>query len=200
MSVIGGEVLVLSKDFCPAYITTLQSAVNYLFLRKAKIFVENYGFLDFEEWVEMSEFIIEMHRDEGEEIPYIQGVSRRLIKPFVIVLTNGVFEGEKKLSFSKKLLIIRDENTCQYCGKKLSKNTRSIDHVIPKSRGGKTVWTNVVLCCKKCNMKKGGRTPEEAGMKLLKKPKVPTIIEILLKYIEGREEKRYWELFLKRPF
>ncbi len=74
----------------------------------------------------------------------------------------------KGLSFSKKNIMRRDNYTCQYCG--IRENMLTVDHVIPKSRGGGTSWTNVVVACKPCNLKKGSRTAVEAGMPLKKKP------------------------------
>ncbi|NIR52078.1 HNH endonuclease, partial [candidate division KSB1 bacterium] len=77
----------------------------------------------------------------------------------------------KVVSFSKKNILRRDDFTCQYCGNQ--ENPLTVDHIIPKSRGGKTTWTNVVVACKPCNMKKGSRTASEANMLLKKKPVQP---------------------------
>lgn len=83
-----------------------------------------------------------------------------------------------KVPFSKKNVISRDENICQYCGIKDSKLT--IDHIIPLSRGGKTNWENCVASCKKCNNMKDRRTPKEARMTLKRQPYQPTIMEFLI--------------------
>lgn len=79
-----------------------------------------------------------------------------------------------KPKWSKKRLFIRDGNSCGYCGK----TANTIDHVIPRSHGGQSTWTNTVASCFKCNSKKGARTPAEAGMKLLVVPRVPSWHEI----------------------
>jgi hypothetical protein len=76
--------------------------------------------------------------------------------------------------FSKKKLFLRDNGLCAYCGK--SANT--VDHVLPRSQGGTTIWENTVASCLKCNHKKGSRTPKEANMKLLQKPFVPSWYDI----------------------
>lgn len=73
-------------------------------------------------------------------------------------------------SISRKGIILRDRNACQYCGKYLAGKDLTIDHVIPKSRGGSTTWLNAVSCCFPCNNRKGSKTPEEANMPLLRKP------------------------------
>lgn len=79
---------------------------------------------------------------------------------------------------SSNLIYKRDNWTCQYCGKKVNRETASIDHVYPQSRGGQTTWTNCVCACKQCNGKKRDRTPEEAGMPLLRIPQIPNFEEI----------------------
>lgn len=83
-----------------------------------------------------------------------------------------------RMKFSRKNVVIRDNSQCQYCGIKLGKSSGTLDHVIPRSRGGKTDYLNCVLCCKECNNSKGDKTPTEAGMKLLQKPKKPTFITL----------------------
>ena len=77
----------------------------------------------------------------------------------------------KNISFSKKNILRRDNFTCQYCGNK--EQLLTVDHIVPKSRGGSTTWSNVVVACKPCNLKKGNQTAIEAGMKLFKKPSKP---------------------------
>ena len=83
-----------------------------------------------------------------------------------------------KVPYSKRNILARDENTCQYCNTKGSKLT--IDHIIPASRGGKSTWENCVAACKKCNNVKDNKTPREARMRLIKQPHQPTIMEFLL--------------------
>lgn len=78
--------------------------------------------------------------------------------------------------FKKKILFNRDGWSCQYCGKKLILNNMTIDHIIPKCKGGKTTWRNCVVCCKSCNKIKGAKLPHEANMTLLKKPVEPRVI------------------------
>lgn len=80
-------------------------------------------------------------------------------------------------SFSRRSIALRDDFLCQFCGIKVGKSA-TIDHVIPRSRGGKTDYSNCVWCCSVCNNKKGNRTPTEAGMKLLRQPKRPTFLAL----------------------
>ena len=76
---------------------------------------------------------------------------------------------------TRKNIYLRDGNTCQYCGRKLSGNELTLDHIIPKSRGGRNSWDNMVSCCQDCNRRKDDRTPEEAGMPLLHRPLPATV-------------------------
>ena len=92
--------------------------------------------------------------------------------PAVIRVLNIVKRSKRRgISFSKKNILRRDNFTCQYCG--VSNYCLTVDHVLPRSRGGKSNWINVVAACKPCNLKKGNQTPSERGMRLLQKPSKP---------------------------
>ena len=91
--------------------------------------------------------------------------------PTVIRLRKYIKVPYKEIPLTRRNLMYRDHFACQYCGAKT--NDLTIDHVIPSSRGGNDTWDNVVACCQKCNVKKGNRTPKEAGMHLLKHPRTP---------------------------
>ena len=93
--------------------------------------------------------------------------------PSVIVLKTVVKFISTGIRPSRNNILWRDKNQCQYCGVIESPRDMTIDHVIPRSRGGENTWSNLVTCCKRCNQKKGNRTPEEANMSLLNKPVKP---------------------------
>jgi len=99
--------------------------------------------------------------------------------PSVIYVKKNVFAYRSALPVCKKNIYSRDRGKCQYCGKNLAFNEVTIDHVIPKSQGGPMHWHNVVLACQPCNNGKGPRTPKQAGMKLLSKPKSFTYSDLL---------------------
>jgi 5-methylcytosine-specific restriction endonuclease McrA len=108
----------------------------------------------------------------------IRGVGKVFRAPAVMVLVKvvrSVYRG--KVPFSKKNVLFRDRFTCVYCGHK--EKPLTIDHVIPLSRGGKTNFDNCVACCKKCNNRKGDRSPREVGMHLIRRPYQPTISEFI---------------------
>ncbi|MCA1630800.1 MAG: HNH endonuclease [Acidobacteria bacterium] len=91
--------------------------------------------------------------------------------PSVIRLTEYIHIPFKNRSLSRKNILLRDHSTCQYCGKGLPPSELTLDHVHPRSRGGESSWDNLVACCKRCNHRKGSRTPEEAGMHLVRRPR-----------------------------
>jgi len=93
--------------------------------------------------------------------------------PRTIKLTYNVAIPELELPFSRENIFARDNYTCQYCGMEFKSSDLTLDHVFPKSRGGKDDWGNIVACCKHCNQKKSNRTPDEANMPLLSEPKKP---------------------------
>jgi hypothetical protein len=105
-----------------------------------------------------------------EEFIEIKTTSGIFKLPMHVILKNYVYIPRRELSPSRKNIFRRDNHTCQYCKVSLNSENCTIDHVMPRSRGGRHVWENVVSCCLKCNRKKGNRTPQEANMTLLNTP------------------------------
>lgn len=93
--------------------------------------------------------------------------------PSVIRLTYKINIQNKELAYCRENIFVRDNYTCQYCGKKFPVSELTLDHVYPKSRLGPDIWENIVTCCKKCNQYKADRTPKEAKMKLYRRPYRP---------------------------
>ncbi len=117
--------------------------------------------------------------------------------PATIRLRTYVQKKWKPARFRKHVLFNRDAWKCQYCGVKLNNNTIEIEHIMPSSRGGVTSWLNCVAACKPCNKRKANKTPEEAGMKLLKKPAAPQPIHF---WNSVRSESWHdsWSTFITR--
>jgi 5-methylcytosine-specific restriction endonuclease McrA len=126
---------------------------------------------------------------------YISTINQKIKIPKVIVLCKYDKVPIKRPRFSISGVWSRDNGICQYTGRKVSKNEGNIDHIIPKSKGGKTDWTNCVLSHKDINSKKANRTPEECGIKLIKAPSVPKQLPIS-HYIKNSHKIKEWELFL----
>ncbi len=187
-SILQDKVLVLNKYYQAVQITTVLRAVCHLVKGTAKVITPDWTTHTLEEWIEASRFY---HNGR-----LIRSPSLSIVAPDAIYLTSYDRLPRLEVVFNRANLFMRDQYTCQYCGRSVrNPKDRTIDHVVPRSRGGKTVWENVVLCCRKCNLKKGGRTPEEAGMKLLKKPEAPKWKGLF--WEKFPEEKRaLWKSFL----
>ena len=91
--------------------------------------------------------------------------------PSVIRLLEYIHIPYERRSLSRKDILLRDHHTCQYCGRSASPTDLTLDHVLPRSRGGTSAWENLVACCRPCNTRKGDKTPEEARMRLMKRPR-----------------------------
>lgn len=162
---LSSNVLVLNRNYFPIHVTTLKRAVCMLYQGIAKAIDDEYKTFDFKSWSELS---VAVHDEK-------MGLVGRVMKvPRVIVLVAYDHLPKRGVRFSRLNVILRDKHVCQYCGKKFPRNRLNLDHVIPRSQGGVTSWENVVTSCHECNRKKGGQTPQEAGMKLIHKPFKPS--------------------------
>lgn len=139
------KVLVLNYSYQPISVTTLKKAVKLTWRNKV-------------DTIEVSEQIL---RSANSEYPL----------PLVIRLKSSVkYNPFRRVELNRKNVFKRDKNTCVYCG---SKENLTVDHVLPKSRGGKSTWDNLVTACNRCNNKKDNKTPEEIGFNMSVKPKTP---------------------------
>ncbi|MBI2425627.1 MAG: HNH endonuclease [Candidatus Hydrogenedentes bacterium] len=167
---LDGHVLVLNKSWVAINVAPTRRALRLLYQGHARVVHPlEYTVFDFEEWCAVSDPAVE----ESYAFQYISTPNFAIRLPEVIVLS--AFNGyvHNTLRFSRRNLLTRDQHKCQYCGCPLSGKNLTIDHVMPRSRGGQDTWENVVLACSSCNVRKGNRTPEEAKMKLLRKPGAP---------------------------
>jgi 5-methylcytosine-specific restriction endonuclease McrA len=149
------------------------------------------------------DYMVPLRWNEWLELPieeddlFVQTVNRKIKIPKVIILSKFDRVPKKRPRFSQKNIWIRDNFTCQYTGKKLRPGEGNIDHVVPRSKGGSTSWDNCVLACKQVNAKKADATPEEAGLRLLKKPESPKELPIF-HYITNKHNIKEWEIFLAK--
>ncbi len=160
MSHLQASVLVLNRSFVPIHVTSLRRAFTLLYLGVAQAIDEQFRLFDFQSWSELS----------AERSESIGTSSARIRIPWVIVLVAFDRFPRTKVRFSRHNIFLRDENTCQYCARTLPRAELNLDHVVPRAQGGGTTWENVVCSCITCNLKKGGRTPQQANMKLLRAP------------------------------
>ena len=142
--------------------------------------------LNFTDWRELSDLKAKFKPDEYE---WVHTVRFQVAVPRIIRLFGYDKLPRQDVKFNRRNIFARDSNRCQYCGRKFPTTELSLDHVLPKSQGGKSTWENIVCCCIKCNVKKGGRTPEQARIRLITKPVKPKrspVINIRL------ADERYW--------
>ncbi|AKQ66689.1 HNH endonuclease family protein [Myxococcus hansupus] len=159
---INSAVLVLNRYYQPVHVTSVKRAFSLLYLGVAKAIDSQYRLYEFADWAELS-----------ATQDCITTIERTIRVPRVLVLSAYDHLPRGRVRFSRLNIYARDNDTCQYCGKNLPRSELNLDHVMPRTQGGKTTWENVVCSCVPCNLKKGGRTPEQANLKLLKKPVRP---------------------------
>jgi len=190
---INGSVLVLNKSWIAVNLASVRRAVSLVYRDLARIVsTDDYSTYSFEDWIQMA--------GNGDK-PRVRAVNFSFRVPQVIVLNLYGNIPRKEVVLTRRAIFDRDNNTCQYCGKKMRKDKLTIDHVIPKSRGGGEAWDNLVLACFECNAKKRNKSHEEMGMKLIRKPKKPRWMPHVglglsaLKKPEWRKfvDSNYWE-------
>ena len=106
---------------------------------------------------------------------------------------------KQTVKFNRRNIFARDNNQCQFCGKKFPTSELSLDHVVPRSQGGESTWENIVCACVNCNVRKGGRTPKQAHMSLIRKPEKPKRSPLLnLKLTHSKYQS--WRTFLDNAY
>lgn len=137
---------------------------------------------------------VAMTEEENGHFLHSARVAMRL--PSVIRLLEYRRIPHQSRALSRKNILLRDRNTCQFCGRVFPSSELTLDHVVPRSRGGRSTWENLVACCYRCNNSKGDRTPEEAGFKLARRPRPFTLhtSRQLMRLIGHRDER--WRKYL----
>jgi len=161
-----GHVLVLNQDYRALTITSVQRAIVLVLLQKAELV-------------------------EAESDRYVRSPSTHIPWPSIVRLKAFVRVPYKRIMLTRKNVMRRDRGRCQYCG---SKDRLTIDHVFPKSRGGKDTWENLVAACVPCNNRKGDRTPEEAGYELARKPFRPSYVMYIRDFVGTMDDT--WKPYL----
>lgn len=186
--VLSLPVLLLNRFFSPVSLTTARRAMVLLYGGSAKAVDEDGETHDFGAW----RLLPVREIDDGLRI-----IGGELRIPRVLHLQRYERSPRVAVRLTRRNLMLRDGHQCQYCGKRPHVRDLNVDHVLPRSRGGTDCWENLVISCRACNLKKGRRTPEEAGMRLLRSPAKPhwsTTAHILLSMREPFSE---WQPFLK---
>ena len=184
MSILNTKVLVLNRSYLPIHITIVRRALSLLYQGVAKAVDDQYRTFDFDSWADLA-----------AEEDSIGLVDRAIRVPRVILLQSYDRVPRRYVRFSRFNIYARDRNRCQYCGRQFPRSELNLDHVVPRSKGGTSVWENVVCSCHRCNRLKGGCTPAEAGMRLVRQPRRPQWTPFMTETFSLRRYKE-WMPFL----
>lgn len=195
------NVLVLNRDYMAIRVVRARRAFSLLFRELAEVVSleeGSYNNYDFQSWCQVSQFRRDFEPDGHD---WVATVNFHIAVPRIVRLLfyDRLPRTRNRVKFNRRNIFARDKNSCQYCGKRCPMSELSLDHVVPKSVGGEAVWNNIVCACTKCNIKKGGRTPKQAGMTLIKKPVQPkhnTLVHIHL----GHQRYHSWKQFLDHAY
>ena len=210
-SALGANVLVLNRFYQAIRVVNVRRAFSLLCRELAEVVhierdestgQSRWQNFDFDGWREISALKAEFEPDGHD---WIHTVRFQIAVPRIIRLLGYDKLPRQEVKFNRRNIYARDGNKCQYCGRRMPTTELSLDHVVPKSQGGRSNWENIVCCCVKCNVKKGGRTPEQARMHLITKPIKPKrspVINIRLadeRYSSWKQflDTAYWSVELK---
>lgn len=202
---LSANVLLLNRLYCAMRVISVRRAMTMLYQDLAEVIsVEDGEYLsyDFETWLEAS---TSKHAFEPEQHDWIRTVHFQIAVPKIIRHLGYDKLPKMHVKLNRRNLFARDGLRCQYCGRKFPSNELSLDHVVPRSQGGGTSWENVVCACMRCNVKKGGRTPAQARMRLISQPRRPRRSPMLTiqlsnaKYASWKQfiDFAYWNVELK---
>jgi 5-methylcytosine-specific restriction endonuclease McrA len=203
-AVLDTSVLVLNKLYVAVHVVNVRRAFALLTKHDAEVVTVRdgrYDTYDFDSWRAVSAFR-EQFEPDGD---WLRAVNFDIRVPRVIRLLVYDRLPKQVVKFNRRNIYARDGNRCQYCGKPFATSDLSLDHIVPRSRGGRSTWTNVVCACLKCNVRKGGRLPAEVGMTLIRPPVEPRrspMIGLQLRHQRYRSWKQfldhaYWSVELK---
>src|SRR5947207_4626330 len=202
--VLGANVLVLNKFYQAICVINVRRAFSLLCRELAEVVhietdaqgQSKWQNFNFEDWQELSALKMEF---EPDEFDWIHTVRFQIAVPRIIRLLGYDKLPRQDVKFNRRNIYARDSNRCQYCGKKHPTTELSLDHVVPKSQGGKSTWDNIVCCCVRCNVRKGGRTPDQAHMHLITKPVKPKRSPVIIIRLA---DERYsaWKQFLDTAY
>lgn len=181
-----GRSLVLNRAFLPVHVTSVRRALGLLYRGVARAVDAEYRTFDYPTWAGLSPAGF-------EAVGLVDGMVRI---PRVVLLVAFDRVPARRVRLSRHNIFVRDSDTCQYCARRLPRSELSLDHVVPRCRGGRTTWENVVCACIDCNRRKGGADPAVAGLRLVRAPRRPAWTPFVQKQFGTRGCKE-WAPFLK---
>lgn len=188
---MGNDVLVLNRSFYAVQITSWQRALTLLYADHASVVDQEYRTYSFEDWRQLSTLITE------HPAGFVNTPGFKIAIPEVIALKIYDRLPATEVKFTRRNIYEHYQYRCCYCGKKFHSTDLNLEHVIPRSRGGKTNWENIVTACVPCNSRKADKMPAEAGMKLLITPTKPNWRGVLALMVNSPVKIRSsWQRFI----
>jgi 5-methylcytosine-specific restriction endonuclease McrA len=189
------QTLILNQHYRPHEIVDYKEAICRMFKGKVEVLVQ------------YDEVIAHIGQQTLKDFPQLKVALRQIIGtdaesidikvPAVVVLRRKLGKVKSGVKFSKINVCLRDDFRCQYCGTKLSMSQLNKDHVLPRSKGGKTDWTNIAMACYPCNDRKANKLLSDSGMTLLKVPVKPQALPMNEPYIDIHKAPPEWEPYIK---
>jgi 5-methylcytosine-specific restriction endonuclease McrA len=183
---LNSNVLVLNRSYLPIHVTSVRRAFTLIYRDVARVVNEEYETFDFESW---------RRRRVAPGVVAVGTPSGSIGVPRVILLPGFDRVPKRHVRYSRTNVFARDKFTCQYCGEQPHRSKLNLDHVIPRALGGRTTWENVVCSCVDCNRRKGGRTPQQARLRLERVPAKPRWAP-LMNHIGASLRYNEWRPFL----
>jgi 5-methylcytosine-specific restriction endonuclease McrA len=199
-SALDASVLVLNRMFMAVHVISVKRAFCLLCKELAEVVAledGQFATYDFETWRELSEYRAANFRQEDDD--WVRTGHTAIQVPRVIRLFAYDKLPKQTVKFNRRNIFARDGNQCQYCGKKFPTSELSLDHVVPRSQGGLTTWENIVCACVACNVRKGGRTPKQAHVALIRPPIKPKRSPLLSLKLTQQKYKS-WQAFLDNAY
>jgi 5-methylcytosine-specific restriction endonuclease McrA len=201
-SPLDASVLVLNKLFMAVHVISVRRAFVLLCKELAEVVSQEDGQFatyDFQTWREISEYRLKNFQYREEEDDWVRTASTQIQVPRVIRLLDYEKVPRHAVKFNRRNIFARDNNQCQFCGKRFPTTELSLDHVVPRSQGGVSSWENIVCACIDCNVRKGGRTPKQAHMSLIRKPEKPKRSPLLNLKLTSKKYHS-WKTFLDNAY
>lgn len=193
------KVLVLNRLYTAVRVVNARRAFVMLCKQAAEVIALDdgkYVNYDFETWTEVSEFRKQFEREHHD---WIRTPRFEIAVPKIIRLLDYDRFPKQQVKLNRRNLYARDGSRCQYCGKHFATRELTLDHVIPRVQGGEHTWENLVCACVRCNAKKGGRTPQQAHLHLIRKPLRPKRNPSVLLRL-GSAKYQSWKAFLDEAY
>ena len=187
------DTLVLNRLYLPIHVIDWKRSINLVYQDIAHSLDIDFIPYNWDNWMEFTQ----TPKCDMGNYRIVHSVNKRIAVPDIIVLQHYDRLPKRDIKFTRESVIQRDNYICAYCGKKFKKDYLTIDHILPKSLGGKNTWKNTVASCKACNNRKADRTPEQAKMPLLYQPKEPRWQGAFHKMINHINIRPSWHKFLE---